>query len=37
MAAGTMANIITTAALIYTDPLYNKVPYHTSALGMGII
>ena len=32
MAAFTMANIIATAALIYTDPLYNKVPYHTSAL-----
>ena len=32
MVAFTMANIITAAALIYTDPLYNKVPYHTSAL-----
>ena len=32
MAAFTMANIVATAALIYADPLYNKVPYHTSAL-----
>lgn len=32
MAALTMANIVTTAALIYANPLYNKIPYHTSAL-----
>ena len=32
VAAFTMANIVATAALIYADPLYNKVPYHTSAL-----
>ena len=32
MAAFTMANIVATAALIYANPLYNKVPYHTSAL-----
>ena len=32
MAAFTMANIVATAALVYTDPLYNKLPYHTSAL-----
>jgi hypothetical protein len=32
MAAFTLTNIVTTAALIYADPLYNKVPYHTSAL-----
>jgi len=31
MAAFT-TDIIATAALIYADPLYNKVPYHTSAL-----
>ena len=31
MAAFTMANIVATAALIYADPLYNKIPYHTSA------
>ena len=39
MAAFTLANIIATAALIYANPLYNKLPYHTSAfcwLGMGI-
>ena len=27
-----MANIVATAALIYADPLYNKVPYHTSTI-----
>lgn len=32
MAAFTIANIIATATLIYADPLYNKVAYHTSAL-----
>ena len=32
MAAFTMANIIATTALIYADPLYNKLSYHTSAL-----
>jgi len=32
MAAFTTANTVTTAALIYADPLYNKLPYHTSAL-----
>ena len=32
MAALTLANIIATAALIYADPLYNKLLYHTSAL-----
>ena len=32
MAALTIANIVTTAALIYANPLYNKIPYHTSAL-----
>ena len=32
MVAFTLANIVATAALIYTDPLYNKLPYHTSAL-----
>ena len=32
MAAFTMANIVATAALIYADPLYNKLSYHTSAL-----
>ena len=30
--AFTLANIIATAALIYTNPLYNKLQYHTSAL-----
>ena len=30
MAAFTLANIIATAALIYADPLYNKLPYYTS-------
>jgi len=32
LAALTIANIVTTAAIIYADPLYNKIPYHTSAL-----
>lgn len=32
MAGFTTANIVATAALIYANPLYNKVPYHTSAL-----
>jgi hypothetical protein len=32
MAAFTMVNIIVTAAHIYASPLYNKIPYHTSAL-----
>src|ERR1700737_3514921 len=31
-AAFTVTNIVATAALIYANPLYNKVPYHTSAL-----
>src|ERR1700722_17796616 len=31
-AAFTMTNIVATAALIYANPLYNKVPFHTSAL-----
>ena len=31
MAAFTLANIVATAALIYADPLYNKLLYHTSA------
>ena len=31
MAAFTLANIVATDALIYTDPLYNKLLYHTSA------
>lgn len=32
MAAFAVANIVATAALIYADPFYNKIPYHTSAL-----
>ena len=32
MAAFTVANTVATTALIYANPLYNKVPYHTSAL-----
>lgn len=32
IAAFTIANIVATATLIYTDPLYNKTLYHTSAL-----
>ena len=32
MAAFTTVNIIVTAAHIYASPLYNKIPYHTSAL-----
>ena len=32
MVAFTMANIVVTTALNYTDPLYNMLPYHTSAL-----
>jgi hypothetical protein len=32
MAALTIANIVVTAALIYADPFYNKIPYHTSSL-----
>lgn len=32
MAAFTISNIVITSALLYADPLYNKIPYHTSAL-----
>ena len=32
VAAATVANIVTTAAIICTKPLYNKIPYHDSAL-----
>ena len=32
MAAFTVAHIVATAAIIYTDPFYNKIPYHTTAL-----
>ena len=32
VAAATVANIVTTAAIICTEPLYNKIPYHDSAL-----
>ena len=32
MAAFTVIHIVATAAIIYTDPFYNKIPYHTSAL-----
>ena len=32
MVAFTVANTVATTALIYANPLYNKVPYHTSAL-----
>ena len=32
VAATTVANIVTTAAIICTKPLYNKIPYHDSAL-----
>ena len=32
IAATTVANIVTTAAIICTEPLYNKIPYHDSAL-----
>lgn len=32
VAACTVAHIISTALIIYADPFYNKVPYHTLAL-----
>jgi hypothetical protein len=32
MAAYAVVNIVITAAQIYASPLYNKIPYHTSAL-----
>ena len=32
VAAATVANIVATAAIICTEPLYNKIPYHDSAL-----
>ena len=32
VAATTVANIVTTAAITCTEPLYNKIPYHDSAL-----
>jgi hypothetical protein len=32
MAAFTIANIVVTAALIYVNPFYNKIPYHTLSL-----
>ena len=32
VAASTVAHIVATAAIIYTKPLYSKIPYHASAL-----
>lgn len=32
IAAFTVAHIVATAAIIYTDPFYNKIPYYRSAL-----
>ena len=32
VAAFTVAHIVATAVIIYTDPFYNKIPYHMSAL-----